>query len=875
MTFNEIMQKAGKRLLTSIYYNNDDLVLIGQDKIKRARPYFNSKLIGTIMEGFEVETTEILPFNVGIYFQVVASYGSNSATHVYGPYYLKEEPTYNADVKTYTHNLYDEFLNTMVDYHPINITYPTTVIDYFKQLCIECGFTTNITTLPNGQRQMEKDIYEGINFTYRDVFDDIGGATASLFKVVNKEIQKCILGTETIVLDDDILKNQNIALGKHFGPINSIVLSRSADSDSVYKRDESLTKWNEFKISDNQLMNDNNRSDFLEELYDALYSIEYDIFDLELVGYGGFNPLQKIIIKTDSNGTEKTYTSYVFNNEQIYTQGFAETIYTEEPAESTTDYKCASKTDRERDIANLIVDKALKEIRAEIKTVSDSQKTLEEIMDMFSVDLETYTFSISTDSNKKPLETKDFSIKFFSYFKGQQVSAAANTADTCEGIDISFTDEEIVLSVSADKKIINLNNEITVNFVYEDENEEVYTLSKKLIVSLSLQGQTGAAGKDGNDGAQGEPGKDGSNGSDGKSAYQIWLDAGNTGTEADYLKSLKGEKGETGEQGPEGPQGPQGEQGIQGVPGVAGTNGTSTYFYVKFSANSNGNPMTDSPTSTTEYMGVASTTSSTAPTSYTGYKWSKIKGEKGNDGTPGTPGANGLNTYLHIMYSADGSTFVPEELDAEGNVIYELGKKPSAWIGQYADNTEDDSTNFDDYTWYKFTEDIDPKLEEMEADIAGAKTDINNNYQDLNNKINNCATAESVVTVSQKVEQILTDNSLTLEIIKDIQFNGVSQVKTKKGYIFNDDGLLIKDSSSPVENLVNQNGIDITNVQNDTTVLFAGYVDANNTKYAAYKGQTLLGADHAVVNTISVGNYSRFGDYVDEDGNCGTGPFEQ
>ena len=250
-------------------------------------------------------------------------------------------------------------------------------------------------------------------------------------------------------------------------------------------------------------------------------------------------------------------------------------------------------------------------------------------------------------------------------------------------------------------------------------------------------------------------------------------------------------------------------------------------------------------------------------------------GKDGTDGTPGTPGANGLNTYLHIMYSADGSTLVPEELDAEGNVIYELGKKPSAWIGQYADNTEDDSTNFDDYTWYKFTEDIDPKLEEMEADIAGAKTDINNNYQDLNNKINNCATVESVVTVSQKVEQILTDNSLTLEIIKDIQFNGVSQVKTKKGYIFNDDGLLIKDSSSPVENLVNQNGIDITNVQNDTTVLFAGYVDANNTKYAAYKGQTLLGADHAVVNTISVGNYSRFGDYVDEDGNCGTGPFEQ
>lgn len=66
-------------------------------------------------------------------------------------------------------------------------------------------------------------------------------------------------------------------------------------------------------------------------------------------------------------------------------------------------------------------------------------------------------------------------------------------------------------------------------------------------------GADGAPGKDGADGAPGAdgkdgvPGADGQDGIDGKSAYQIWLDAGNTGTEADFLKSLKGEKGDTGE----------------------------------------------------------------------------------------------------------------------------------------------------------------------------------------------------------------------------------------------------------------------------------------------------------------------------------------
>jgi|GEM_PF-3474661 len=41
----------------------------------------------------------------------------------------------------------------------------------------------------------------------------------------------------------------------------------------------------------------------------------------------------------------------------------------------------------------------------------------------------------------------------------------------------------------------------------------------------------------------------GEKGDDGKSAYQIWLDAGHTGSEADFLNWLKGQKGETGDDG--------------------------------------------------------------------------------------------------------------------------------------------------------------------------------------------------------------------------------------------------------------------------------------------------------------------------------------
>ncbi len=51
----------------------------------------------------------------------------------------------------------------------------------------------------------------------------------------------------------------------------------------------------------------------------------------------------------------------------------------------------------------------------------------------------------------------------------------------------------------------------------------------------------------------------GAQGEDGKSAYQVWLDAGNVGTEQDFLDSLVGADGAQGDQGIQGPQGEPGE----------------------------------------------------------------------------------------------------------------------------------------------------------------------------------------------------------------------------------------------------------------------------------------------------------------------------
>ena len=88
----------------------------------------------------------------------------------------------------------------------------------------------------------------------------------------------------------------------------------------------------------------------------------------------------------------------------------------------------------------------------------------------------------------------------------------------------------------------------------------------------------------------GRDGVNGTNGADGKSAYEIWLDNGHTGTQADFLEWLKGEDGKDGTSpeiaiGSNGnwyingedsgikAQGPAGEDGIDGEPGTDGQQG--------------------------------------------------------------------------------------------------------------------------------------------------------------------------------------------------------------------------------------------------------------------------------------------------------------
>lgn len=162
---------------------------------------------------------------------------------------------------------------------------------------------------------------------------------------------------------------------KSIGPINSIVLARAGESDKIYKKDQNSIDQNglcELMIKENQFMNFNDRVDYLQELSDKLFGVEYYLNDFVSTGIMYYDLLDMYNIEIFG----KTYNCLMLNDEQNITQGLEENIHTDRPETSETDYKKADTTDRKINQTYLIVDKQNKKIEGVISQIGDrSEKT--------------------------------------------------------------------------------------------------------------------------------------------------------------------------------------------------------------------------------------------------------------------------------------------------------------------------------------------------------------------------------------------------------------------------------------------------------------------------------------------------------------------
>ena len=232
-----------------------------------------------------------------------------------------------------------------------------------------------------------------------------------------------------------------------------------------------------------------------------------------------------------------------------------------------------------------------------------------------------------------------------------------------------------------------------------------------------------------------------------------------------------------------------------------------TYFYIRYSQYEDGHVMTAAPDENTQYMGTCSTNTETAPTDYTAYTWCRVRGNDGV-GTPGEPGADGKTQYLHIKYSDDGKTFTAND-----------GEELGAYIGTLVDFTEADSLTFDDYTWKKFTEDVDEELNEIRQTITEQYTQIiNDSEKVVMNALKSYVQTSDYETFKKTTEselKLLSDK-LTLKFTEAVErieeINGDLQTKinTIVKYFTSDiNGLTIGQEDNPNKVVIDNDEISI------------------------------------------------------------------
>lgn len=99
--------------------------------------------------------------------------------------------------------------------------------------------------------------------------------------------------------------------------------------------------------------------------------------------------------------------------------------------------------------------------------------------------------------------------------------------------------------------------------------------------------------------------------------------------------------------------------------GSNGSNGSSSYTWVRYSENANGNPMTTTSNSKTKYIGIAITQTSTAPSAYSSYTWSRIKGSGGLVAKVYSNGGTNIEQspiQINVETQSDGDIVEPDKV---------------------------------------------------------------------------------------------------------------------------------------------------------------------------------------------------------------------
>lgn len=377
--------------------------------INSASLHYDGAVLKSVMKQLDLDLNIDIPLNTIL----TAKFGVK-VSGVYEYINLGTFVVYNVekqeDKESYKITCYDKMLYSMKDYEtPTGVTYPITIRNYINAICscLNLTFANASDTFANYDKTIQNELYldtdgNSLGYTFRDVLDDLAEVTASTICVDGDELEiRYIntLGTRTQVsgssihitdamhegflydginninvsgnlpaildfsylkntnaetIDEEFLKDVNVNFSERYGPVNTIALTR-AETDTIAQSIPSdLADENKvaIEIKDNQIMNFEDRADYIPDILNKLCGLEYYLNDFASTGITYLDLCDKYYVKIGDN----IYPCIMFNDEINITQGLEENVYTEMPQQAEVEYKHTTTDDRIAQV-RLIVNK--------------------------------------------------------------------------------------------------------------------------------------------------------------------------------------------------------------------------------------------------------------------------------------------------------------------------------------------------------------------------------------------------------------------------------------------------------------------------------------------------------------------------------------
>lgn len=373
-SFKEQIKLMGKEIDSRITFGS---TVLGKNDLNAVTPSYQGAILKSVMKQLDIDSNVEIPIGTILKYEFGLKVNGEYEYIDFGNYIVKEVEK-QEDTSSYKITCYDKMLFSMKDYAKMPITYPITIREYINSMCNFLGlsFANRNNTFVNYNKEIPYELYldsedNSLGYTFRDVFDELAQVTASTICInENDEIEVRYINDTGDTIDEEFLKDVNVNFGEKFGAVNTIVLSRAGGSDKIYKSfPENLPDEEKIsiEIADNQIMNFNNRDEFLPEILGKLNGLEYYLNDFSSTGITYYDICDRYNVKVG----DTTYSCVMFNDEILVTQGLQENVFTEMPQETETDYTKADKTDRKINQVSLIVDKQNQMIQSIASKIAD------------------------------------------------------------------------------------------------------------------------------------------------------------------------------------------------------------------------------------------------------------------------------------------------------------------------------------------------------------------------------------------------------------------------------------------------------------------------------------------------------------------------